>query len=129
MDQWSPNPNLSNASPLTENARVISAMIPLLEGGTEDFPELAFSELSMYWRERKTPGSGSPSRRSVQQSRPPVIYTSDSIALAQLEILVQLPTDRLLASYAAFRTGILGASTKTLGREERLENCPPSSSR
>lgn len=33
----------------------------------------------------------------------PVVYTSSSLALAQLEILVNLPTERLLSSYVAFR--------------------------
>lgn len=32
-----------------------------------------------------------------------VVYTSESLALATLEILVNLPTDRLLDSYVAFR--------------------------
>ncbi len=32
-----------------------------------------------------------------------LVYTSESLALAELEILVNLPTDRLLASYVAFR--------------------------
>jgi RES domain-containing protein len=35
-----------------------------------------------------------------------VVYTSESLALATLEILVNLPTDRLLDSYVAFRARI-----------------------
>lgn len=33
----------------------------------------------------------------------PVVYTAESLALAELEILVNLPSDRLLGSYVAFR--------------------------
>ena len=33
----------------------------------------------------------------------PVVYTAGSLALAQLEILVHLPTERLLKSYVAFQ--------------------------
>lgn len=33
----------------------------------------------------------------------PVVYTAGSLALAQLEVLVHLPTDRLLKSYVAFQ--------------------------
>lgn len=32
-----------------------------------------------------------------------VVYTASSLALAELEILVNLPTERLLESYASFR--------------------------
>lgn len=32
-----------------------------------------------------------------------LVYTSGSLALAELEILVNLPTERLLSSYVAFR--------------------------
>ena len=32
-----------------------------------------------------------------------VVYAAESLALAQLEILVNLPTEQLLATYAAFR--------------------------
>lgn len=52
----------------------------------------------------------------------PVIYTSESLALAQLEILVNLPTDRLLASYVAFRADLPDGKVATLGREELPEN-------
>lgn len=48
----------------------------------------------------------------------PVVYTSESLALAQLEILVNLPTDRLLASYVAFRADIPSGRVDTLGREK-----------
>jgi RES domain-containing protein len=47
----------------------------------------------------------------------PVIYTSESLALAQLEILVNLPTDRLLADYVAFRADLPEDRVATLGRE------------
>jgi RES domain-containing protein len=33
----------------------------------------------------------------------PLVYTSESLALAELEVLVNLPTERLLGSYVAFR--------------------------
>ncbi len=33
----------------------------------------------------------------------PLVYTSGSLALAELEILVNLPSERLLGSYVAFR--------------------------
>lgn len=52
----------------------------------------------------------------------PVIYTSESLALAQLEILVNLPTDRLLAGYVAFRADLPGERVATLGREELPES-------
>ena len=52
----------------------------------------------------------------------PVVYTSESLALAQLEILVNLPTDRLLASYVAFRGDIPDRHVETLSREELPEN-------
>ena len=52
----------------------------------------------------------------------PVIYTSGSLALAQLEILVHLPTDRLLASYVAFRAELRESQIETLRREELPEN-------
>lgn len=52
----------------------------------------------------------------------PVVYTSESLALAQLEILVNLPTDRLLAHYAAFRAEIPESQIETLRREELPEN-------
>jgi RES domain-containing protein len=46
----------------------------------------------------------------------PVVYTSASLALAELEILVNLPTDRLLASYVAFRAHVPDAHMTTLDR-------------
>lgn len=52
----------------------------------------------------------------------PVIYTSESLALAQLEILVNLPTDRLLADYVAFRADIPGGRVATMDREKLPEN-------
>lgn len=47
----------------------------------------------------------------------PVVYTSASLALAELEILVHLPTSRLLDSYVAFRAHLPEASMETLDRE------------
>ena len=38
----------------------------------------------------------------------PVVYTAGSLALAQLEILVHLPTERLLKSYVAFQAVVPG---------------------
>ena len=52
----------------------------------------------------------------------PVVYTSESLALAQLEILVNLPTDRLLASYVAFQADIPDRHVETLSHEELPEN-------
>ena len=52
----------------------------------------------------------------------PVIYTSESLALAQLGILVNLPTERLLSSYVAFRAEIPEGHVETLRREELTEN-------
>jgi len=43
-----------------------------------------------------------------------LVYTSESLALSELEILVNLPTDRLLGSYVCFRVGI---------PEDQLEAC------
>ena len=48
----------------------------------------------------------------------PVIYTSGSLALAELEILVNLPTDRLLASYVAFWAQIPDGRIDTLRRNQ-----------
>jgi len=36
----------------------------------------------------------------------PVVYTAGSLALAQLEVLVHLPTDQLLKSYVAFQAAL-----------------------
>ena len=47
----------------------------------------------------------------------PVVYTSESLALAQLEMLVNLPTDRLLGSYVAFRAALPESSVDAVGRE------------
>lgn len=52
----------------------------------------------------------------------PLVYTSESLALAELEILVNLPTDRLLASYVAFRAGIPDASVDALDRDRLPDN-------
>lgn len=48
----------------------------------------------------------------------PVIYTSESLALAELEILVNLPTQRLLASYLAFRVHVPDENVAVLDREK-----------
>lgn len=47
----------------------------------------------------------------------PVVYTSESLALAELEMLVHLPTDRLLASYVAFRAHVPSERIDVLDRE------------
>lgn len=52
----------------------------------------------------------------------PVVYTSASLALAELEILVNLPTDRLLASYVAFRAHVPDPHVMTLDRAALPEN-------
>jgi RES domain-containing protein len=52
----------------------------------------------------------------------PAHYTSESLALAELEILVNLPTDRLLASYVAFRADIPERHLSTLSRDELPKN-------
>ncbi|MFB6231519.1 MAG: RES family NAD+ phosphorylase [Salinibacter sp.] len=44
----------------------------------------------------------------------PVVYSSESLALAELEILVNLPTDRLLSSYVAFRAEIPDSRVEAL---------------
>ena len=46
----------------------------------------------------------------------PVVYTSESLALAELEILVHLPTSRLPDSYVAFRAHLPGGAACALGR-------------
>lgn len=69
--------------------------------------------------------SGEGARRAGGRFNSPgrlVVYTSGSLALAELEILVNLPTDRLLASYVAFRADIPERHLSTLGREELPEN-------
>lgn len=43
-----------------------------------------------------------------------VIYTAGSLALAELEILVNLPSERLLATYVAFRLVIEDSLVETL---------------
>ena len=52
----------------------------------------------------------------------PVVYTSESLALAELEILVNLPTERLLSSYLAFRADIPDRHVEALGRERLPEH-------
>ena len=44
----------------------------------------------------------------------PVVYTSESLALAELEILVHLPTSRLLDSYVAFRARLPDGKARAL---------------
>ncbi|WP_431978698.1 RES domain-containing protein [Salinibacter sp.] len=51
----------------------------------------------------------------------PVVYTSEFLALTQLEILVNLPIDRLLSGYRSFRADIPNRHTDILGREELSE--------
>jgi len=51
----------------------------------------------------------------------PVVYSSESLALAELEILVNLPTERLLSSYVAFRAGIPDKRVETLDRTQLPE--------
>lgn len=46
----------------------------------------------------------------------PVVYTSESLALAELEILVHLPTSHLLASYVAFRVRLPDETVEALDR-------------
>lgn len=46
----------------------------------------------------------------------PVVYTSESLALAELEILVHLPTSHLLAGYVAFRARLPDEAVETLDR-------------
>jgi Uncharacterized conserved protein len=46
----------------------------------------------------------------------PVVYTSESLALAELEIMVHLPTSHLLASYVAFRARLPDETVETLDR-------------
>jgi RES domain-containing protein len=46
----------------------------------------------------------------------PVVYTSESLALAELEILVHLPTSHLLASYVAFQARLPDNAVETLDR-------------
>ncbi|NBB99332.1 MAG: RES domain-containing protein [Bacteroidetes bacterium] len=53
--------------------------------------------------------SGEGARRAGGRYNSPgtaMVYTSESLALAQLEMLAHLPTDRLLERYIAFRAEI-----------------------
>lgn len=52
----------------------------------------------------------------------PVVYTSESLALAELEILVHLPTSRLLSSYVAFRARLPEETVNTLDRARLPSN-------
>lgn len=47
-----------------------------------------------------------------------MVYTAGSLALAQLEILVNLPTEKLLQTYAAFRLRFDAALVETLSLDE-----------
>lgn len=47
-----------------------------------------------------------------------MVYTAGSLALAQLEILVNLPTEKLLQTYAAFRLRFDAALIETLSLDE-----------
>lgn len=51
-----------------------------------------------------------------------VVYTAASLALAQLEVLVHLPTDRLLGSYAAIRADVPEACVEVYP----VQDLPPS---
>jgi len=69
--------------------------------------------------------SGEGSRRAggrFNHPGTPVVYTSESLALAELEVLVNLPTDRLLASYVAFRANIPEADVETLDPDRLPSN-------
>jgi RES domain-containing protein len=46
----------------------------------------------------------------------PVVYTSESLALTELEILVHLPASHLLASYVAFPARLPDDAVETLDR-------------
>ena len=52
----------------------------------------------------------------------PVVYTSESLALAELEILVHLPTSRLLDSYVAFRAHLPDGAVRALDRARLPSN-------
>ena len=52
----------------------------------------------------------------------PVVYTSESLALAELEILVHLPTSRLLDSYVAFRARLPDGAARVLDRASLPSN-------
>lgn len=69
--------------------------------------------------------SGEGARRAGGRFNSPgtaLVYTSESLALAELEILVNLPTDRLLTSYVAFRAGIPEDAMDSLDRTRLPEN-------
>ncbi len=51
-----------------------------------------------------------------------VVYTSESLALAQLEMLVHLPTDRLLSTYVAFQVEVPDAYISTLAKTDLPDN-------
>ena len=48
----------------------------------------------------------------------PVVYTVGALSLTQLEILVHLPTERLLQSYVAFQAVVPGACIDVYSQEE-----------
>ena len=52
----------------------------------------------------------------------PVVYTSESLALAELEILVHLPTSRLPDSYVAFRAHLPDGAVRALDRARLPSN-------
>ena len=47
-----------------------------------------------------------------------MVYTAGSLALAQLEILVHLPTERLLKSFVAFQAVVPGGCINVYPQEE-----------
>ena len=69
--------------------------------------------------------SGEGARRGggcFNSSGRPVVYTSESLALAELEILVHLPTSRLPDSYVAFQAHLPGGAACALGRARLPSN-------
>ena len=69
--------------------------------------------------------SGEGARRAGGRFNSPgraVVYTSGSLALAQLEILVNLPTDRLLGNYVGFRVRIPESTVHELARDDLPED-------
>ena len=69
--------------------------------------------------------SGDGARRAGGRFNSPgraVVYASSSLALAELEILVNLPTERLLGSYVAFHVGLPTGQVETLPKEDLPPN-------
>ena len=69
--------------------------------------------------------SGEGARRAGGRFNSPgraVIYASSSLALAELEILVNLPSERLLGSYLAFRIELPAGQIEALPKEDLPPN-------